>query len=206
MNGRIVVVYGNLVIAATNGEVVQNSIGYCLRSDGARLLCEIIRVRGQLADLQVFEETRGLKVGDEVEFQDKMLSVVLGPGLLGQIYDGLQNPLPQLAEQVGYFLEPGKYIHGLPTDTLWQFTPTSQVGQTVTAGQTLGTVPEGEFTHCIMAPFTLQGKWTVEKIAEPGEYTIENEIAVLVNAAGQNQTVSMQQSWPTAVLCPQSRW
>jgi len=199
VNGRIVVVYGNLVIAATNGEVVQNSIGYCLRSDGARLLCEIIRVRGQLADLQVFEETRGLKVGDEVEFHDEMLSVILGPGLLGQIYDGLQNPLPQLAEQVGYFLEPGKYIHGLPTDTLWQFTPTSQVGQTVTAGQTLGTVPEGEFTHCIMAPFTLQGKWTIEKIAEPGEYTIENEIAVLVNAAGQNQTVSMQQSWPTKI-------
>ncbi len=199
MNGRIVVVYGNLVVAATNGEVVQNSIGYCLRSDGARLLCEIIRVRGQLADLQVFEETRGLKVGDEVEFHDEMLSVVLGPGLLGQIYDGLQNPLPKLAEEVGYFLEPGKYIPGLSTETQWQFTPTSEVGQTMTAGQTLGTVPEGIFTHRIMAPFTLPGKWTIEKIAKPGSYTIEDEIAVLVDASGQRQMVTMQQTWPTKI-------
>jgi len=199
VNGKIVVVYGNLVIAETHSQVVQNSIGYCLRSDGARLLCEIIRVRGRLADLQVFEETRGLKVGDEVEFHDEMLSVVLGPGLLGQIYDGLQNPLPKLAEQVGYFLEPGKYIHGLPTDTQWEFTPTSQVGQTVTAGQTLGTVPEGLFTHRIMVPFTLKGKWTVEKIVEPGEYTIEKEIAVLVDTAGKSQSVTMQQNWPTKI-------
>ena len=205
MNGRIVVVYGNLVIAETHSQVVQNSIGYCLRSDGARLLCEIIRVRGRLADLQVFEETRGLKVGDEVEFHDEMLSVVLGPGLLGQIYDGLQNPLPKLAEQVGYFLEPGKYIHGLPTDTQWEFTPTSQVGQNVTAGQTLGTVPEGLFTHRIMVPFTLRGKWTVEKIVEPGEYTIEKEIAVLVDSAGKSQSVTMQQNWPTKIPLNLSR-
>ena len=92
---------------------MQNSLAYCLRSDGVRLLSEVIRVRGRLADLQVFEETRGLRVGDEVELRDEMFSVVLGPGLLGKIYDGLQNPLPELAEQVGYFLKPGAYIHGL---------------------------------------------------------------------------------------------
>ena len=107
MNARIVAVFGNLVIAETNGRVVQNSLAYCLRSDGVRLMSEVIRVRGRLADLQVFEETRGLRVGDAVELRDEMLSVVLGPGLLGRIYDGLQNPLPELAEQVGYFLQPG---------------------------------------------------------------------------------------------------
>ena len=108
MNGRIVAVFGNMVVAETDGEVVQNSVGYCCREDGARLLSEVIRVRGRCVDLQVFEETRGLKIGDTVEFQEDMLSVELGPGLLGQIYDGLQNPLPQLAEQEGFFLKPGK--------------------------------------------------------------------------------------------------
>ena len=108
-----------MVVAEARGEVVQNSIGYCCRADGARLLSEVIRIRGRCVDLQVFEETRGLKISDPVEFQEQMLSVTLGPGLLGQIYDGLQNPLPQLAEAMGesddpndkFFLQPGKYIH-----------------------------------------------------------------------------------------------
>ena len=107
MTGRIVAVYGNMVIAEARGQVVKNSVGYCCRSDGAKLLSEVIRIRGRLADLQVFEETRGLRVGDPVEFRKEMLSVVLGPGLLGQIYDGLQNPLPQVAEKEGFHLTPG---------------------------------------------------------------------------------------------------
>ena len=106
-----------MVIAETTGRVVQNSVGYCCRGDGARLLSEVIRVRGRLADLQVFEETRGLRVGDAVEFREEMLSVALGPGLLGQVYDGLQNPLYQLAEQEGFFLKPGVYIPALAADT-----------------------------------------------------------------------------------------
>jgi len=105
VNTRIAAVNGNLVIAETDGRVVQNSLGYCVRSDGVKLLSEVIRVRGHRVDLQVFEETRGLKVGDTVELREEMLSVVLGPGLLGKIYDGLQNPLPELAEQVGWFLQ-----------------------------------------------------------------------------------------------------
>ena len=112
MNAKIVAIYGNLVIAQTSGRVVQNSVGYCVRSDGTKLLSEVIRVRGQLADLQVFEETRGLRLGDMVEFSGEMLSVTLGPGLLGQIYDGLQNPLPAVAKEAGFFLKPGLYIHG----------------------------------------------------------------------------------------------
>ena len=199
MKGKIVAVYGNLVIAETSGQVVQNSIGHCHRSDGAELLSEVIRVRGKLADLQVFEETRGLRVGDTVEFQEQMLSVVLGPGLLGQIYDGLQNPLPQLAEEVGFFLEPGKYIHGLDTEKTWDFTPTVAPGDTVAAADTLGTVPEGIFTHRVMAPFTLHEKWTIESIVEPGSYNVEKEIAVLTNQTGDRQTVTMQQFWPVKV-------
>ena len=199
MNGRIIAIFGNLVIAQTEGRVVQNSVGYCVRADGTKLLSEVIRIRGSLADLQVFEETRGLKHGDMVEFTENMLSVTLGPGLLGQIYDGLQNPLPAVAKEVGFFLKPGLYIHGLPTDTQWEFTPIVAVGDTISAGDTLGTVPEGIFTHKIMATFTLQGQWIVESIVEQGSYTIEKEIAVLKNSSGEAHSVTMQQTWPVKV-------
>lgn len=196
MNARIVAVFGNLVIAETDGRVVQNSLAYCVRSDGVRLMSEVIRVRGQLADLQVFEETRGLRVGDPVELRDEMLSVVLGPGLLGKIYDGLQNPLPELAEQVGFFLQPGVYIHGLSLDHQWDFTPVAEPGDVVLAGDPLGTVPEGEFTHQIMVPLAWRGEYTVEKVTAAGRYTVEQEIAVLAGADGQKRAVTMQQDWP----------
>lgn len=199
MNGRIVAVYGNLVIAETEARVVQNSVGHCVHSDQRRLLCEVVRVRGQLADLQVFEETRGLRVGDPVEFQDEMLSVVLGPGLLGQIYDGLQNPLPEVARQAGFFLQPGIYVHGLSTATRWPFTPAAEFGASLVAGDRLGTVPEGMFTHEITVPFRWRGRFRLEKIAPAGSYTIEDEIAVLVDAEGNRHTATMQQTWPVKV-------
>ncbi|HBO43368.1 MAG TPA: V-type ATP synthase subunit A [Planctomycetaceae bacterium] len=196
VNTRIVAVFGNLVIAETDGRIVQNSLGYCIRSDGTRLLSEVIRVRGQRADLQVFEETRGLKVGDPVELREEMLSVVLAPGLLGKIYDGLQNPLPELAAKVGYFLQPGVYIHGVSTEQKWAFTPVAKPGDAVEPGDVLGTVPEGEFTHRIMTPFAWRGRFTVEKIAPAGDYTVEHEIAVLVDAEGNRHVATMQQNWP----------
>ena len=196
MNGRIVAVFGNMVVAEADGRVVQNSVGYCCRGDGARLLSEVIRIRGRMADLQVFEETRGLKVGDQVEFRDAMLSVTLGPGLLGQIYDGLQNPLPKLAAQSGYFLKPGLYIEGLPTDRPWTFTPSAKPGDAVQAGDTLGTVPEGIFDHRLMVPFALTGELKVVRLAPPGDHTIATEIAVLTDASGREHSVTMQQTWP----------
>lgn len=199
VKGKIIAVYGNLVIAEADGRIVQNSIAHCLREDDTRLLCEVIRVRGRMVDLQVFEETRGLKVGNIVEFYDQMFSVVLGPGLLGQIYDGLQNPLPALAEQEGFFLTPGKYIHGLPTDRKWEFTPAAQVGDKVEAADTLGTVPEGIFTHNIMVPFGLRGEFTIESIAGKGEYTIEDEIVKLKDFSGNEHSVTMQQNWPVKI-------
>jgi len=185
-----------MVIAETSGRVVQNSVGYCCRSDGARLLSEVIRVRGRLADLQVFEETRGLKIGDVVEFREEMLSVTLGPGLLGQVYDGLQNPLYRLAEQEGFFLKPGVYIAALPAEKTWTFTPKVQAGATVGAADTLGTVPEGIFEHQIMAPFNAGRGLKVARIADPGDYSIEEEIAVLTDEAGSRHSVTMTQTWP----------
>jgi len=205
VDGKIVAVFGNLVVAESDGRIVQNSIGLCRRSDGAELLSEVVRVRGQLADLQVFEETRGLQVGDTVRFQDKMLSVALGPGLLGQIYDGLQNPLPRLAAEVGYFLKPGLYIHALTTDTEWEYTPSARPGDTVRAGDTLGTVPEKLFTHRIMVPFGWRGEYTVESVAGAGNYTVEQEIALLKNGSGQSRSVTMQQEWPVKMVLNCSR-
>ncbi len=199
MTGRIVAVYGNLVIAESDGRVVQNSVGYCVRGDGTRLLAEVVRVRDSLADLQVFEETRGLKVGDLVEFRREMLSVALGPGLLGQVYDGLQNPLPRLAEQVGFFLQPGIYIHGLDAQRKWTFTPKIEPGAAVEAGDAVGSVPEGIFEHPIMVPFGWKGRLTVERVAPAGDYTIEDEVAVVRDEQGQSRSVTMQQNWPVKI-------
>ena len=194
-----------MVTAEADDEVTQNSVAYCCRSDGRRLLSEVIRIRGGQADLQVFEETVGLRVGDAVEFSEDMLSVVLGPGLLGQVFDGLQNPLHEVAEQEGFFLTPGVYIHALATDRKWQFAPTAKAGAAIEAGDTLGTVPEGIFSHQIMANFDLEGSWRLEKLAPAGEYTIEDEIAVIKSDDGQTQTITMQQNWPVKLPLNVSR-
>ncbi|MHC4352809.1 MAG: V-type ATP synthase subunit A [Planctomycetota bacterium] len=196
MKGRIKAVFGNMVVAQTEGRVIKNAVGYCVRGDGTKLLCEIIRVRGDSVDLQIFEETRGLRVGDVVEFQDQMLSAALGPGLLGQIYDGLQNPLPKLAEQAGFFLEPGNYIHALDTERTWNWTPKVQAGAVVQAADTLGSVPESIFEHNIMVPFGWEGQYTVQSVAESGSYPIVKEIAVLTDASGNERSVTMEQNWP----------
>ncbi len=196
MNAKIVAVFGNLVIAKVDGRIVQNSLAYCIRSDGVRLMSEVIRVRGNRADLQVFEETRGLRVGDPVELQEEMLSVVLGPGLLGRIYDGLQNPLPELAEQVGFFLQPGYYIHGLSLEKEWDFAPVVQPGDVVAAGDPLGTVPEAEFKHRIMVPLAWRGEYAVQTVVPAGRYTIDQQIAQLTGPDGQKHAVTMQQTWP----------
>lgn len=185
-----------MVVAETTGRVVKNGIAYCNRSDGARLLAEIIRVRGNMADLQVFEETRGLRVGDIVDFQENMISAVLGPGLLGQIYDGLQNPLPRYAEKTGNFLTPGTSLYPLDIERKWEWTPAVKTGDTVFSGDSLGNVPESIFKHPIMVPFSWAGELKVEWIAEARECTIEEKIAILTNPEGKRQDVKMRQHWP----------
>jgi V/A-type H+-transporting ATPase subunit A len=196
VKGRIKAVFGNMVVAQTADRVVKNAVGYCVRGDGVKLLCEVIRVRGDSVDLQIFEETRGLRVGDTVEFQEDMLSAVLGPGLLGQIYDGLQNPLPRLADKVGFFLEPGNYMHALDTERKWDWTPKVKAGDVVEAGGTLGSVPESIFEHNVMVPFAWEGQYTVQSVAEPGSYPVVHEIATLTDASGGEHSVTMEQTWP----------
>ena len=193
--GRIVAVSGPLITAAFESPVLQNEVGYAL-VDGLRLKAELIRVRGDYADLQVFEDTTGLYVGGRVEFTGEMLSVELGPGLLGQVVDGLQNPLPRLAEVSGYFLPRGKYLEPLDRDLRWAFTPRARVGDEVRAGDTLGTVPEGIVEHRVMVPFAFPGAWTVSELAGPGEFTVTDVVATLTDERGRTREVAMLQRWP----------
>jgi len=183
--GTITGVNGNMITVAFTGAVAQNEVGYAevVGSTGSlRLMAEIVRVRGRHVDMQVFEDTRDLAVGNPVSFTGNLLAAELGPGLLKQIYDGLQNPLPQLAAQCGFFLQRGITLNALDREALWVFTPKAKPGDRVSAAETLGTVPEGIFTHRIMVPFTFQGQWTVRSVAPAGSYRITDTIAVLADA------------------------
>lgn len=204
--GKVVSINGNLVSVEFDGNVSMNEICYVFVGDTA-LKSEVIRIKGNIAQVQVYEMTDGIQCGDTVEFTGDMLSADLGPGLLGQIYDGLQNPLPVLAQQAGWFLERGIYADGLNTEKKWEFTPTAQVGNIVRAGEYIGTVPEGPFTHKIFVPFYLLGNYTVKSIAEKGEYTVKETIAVLTDERGREIPVSMSFKWPVkrAVKCYSER-
>ena len=204
--GRVVSINGNLVSVEFNGDVSMNEICYVL-TDGTALKSEVIRIRGDIAQIQVYEMTNGIKCGDEVEFTGDMLSAELGPGLLGQIYDGLQNPLPILAEQAGWFLERGVYVDALNTEKKWEFTPTAKVGDTLRAGEYIGTVPEGPFKHKIFVPFYLLGNYTVKSIKAKGEYTVKETVAVITDERGHDIPLTMSFKWPVkrAVRCYSER-
>jgi V/A-type H+-transporting ATPase subunit A len=193
--GKIIGVNGNLLKVEFNKPVIQNEVAYACIGE-LRLKAEVIRIRGNNAELQVFEDTVGVKVGDPVEFTGALLSVELGPGLLTQVFDGLQNPLPALAEECGFFLQRGKYLKPLPRDKNWAYTPKLNVGDIVTAGDTIGTIPEGMFDHRVMVPFGLRGKWTVEKVTPAGEYTVEEVVAVLKDDKGNTKEATIMQIWP----------
>ena len=204
--GKVVSINGNLVSVEFHGDVSMNEICF-VKVDNTALKSEVIRIRGNIAQIQVYEMTDGIKCGDEVEFSGDMLSAELGPGLLGQVYDGLQNPLPVLAEQAGWFLERGIYADGLNYEKKWSFTPTAKVGDVLRAGEYFGTVPEGAFTHKILVPFYLLGKYTVKSIAEAGEYNVKETIAVVTDERGREIPLSMSFKWPVkrAVRCYSER-
>ena len=188
-------VNGNLIRVTFDQPVMLNEVGYA-RFAGKMLKAEIVRIRGKQCWLQVFEDTAGLKVGGEVAFSRELLSVELGPGLLTSVYDGLQNPLPQLAEKCGYFLERGEYIDGLDREKKWDFTPTAKEGDELRAGDAVGTVPEGQFTHRIMVPFGWRGTFTLKEISEAITCTVDTVIAKVANADGELREIKLYQSWP----------
>ena len=203
--GKITGVNGNMVTVAFDGAVAQNEVGYAILGD-VRVMAEIVRVRNGLCDMQVFDSTNGLEIGGTVEFTGDLLSVELGPGLLGMVYDGLQNPLSELAEEAskksfedGFFLQRGMYLNGLSRTAKWKWTPSAKPGAELTAGEEIGWVPEGIFRHKIMVPFSLRGRYAVKSVAPEGEYGVDGEIAVLTDSAGRDVPVKMLQRWPVKV-------
>ena len=195
ITGTVTGVNGNLVSVHVDGSVRKNEVGYIL-VDGKRLKGEIIRVGNGTVDMQIYEMTQGIKVGDRAEFTGELMSVELGPGLLTQIYDGLQNPLPDLAKKCGFFLERGEYLDPIPNKD-WAFTPVVKAGDIVRPGDTIGTVPEGLFQHHIMVPFGLSNEdWTVVSIVPEGVYNVHDQIAVIKNDKGKEESLRMVFSWP----------
>ncbi|MBR2705634.1 MAG: V-type ATP synthase subunit A [Mogibacterium sp.] len=200
--GYVAGVNGNLIKVDFDGSVRKNEVGYILVGD-KRLKGEVIRINNGEVSMQIYEMTDGIKVGDPVEFTGELMSVDLGPGLLTQVFDGLQNPLPELAEQCGFFLERGVYLDAIP-DRDWEFTPKVKIGDRVQAGSTVGTVPEGLFTHHIMVPFTLKGTdWTVDSIKSAGTYNVHDTVCTIVNGKGEKRDLTMIFTQPVkqAVKC-----
>ena len=193
--GKVTGIVSNLVTVEVNGPVAENELCYITIGD-TKLLAEVIKVKGKNASVQVFESTRGLKNGDSVEFEGRMLEVTLGPGLMSSVYDGLQN---NLATMESVFLKRGEYTSPLDHDKLWDFTPIAKPGDKVTAADWLGEVKEGWLPHKIMVPFSFKGDYTVKSVAAAGQYNIDHAIAVLTSTDGEEVPVTMVQKWPVKV-------
>lgn len=202
-NGKVVSVSESLVgVAYHEGAVINGEVAFILIEDGKKLKSEVIEVKsGDIAYLQVFEDTTWVKVGDNVTFSGLPLTVKLGPGILGSVTDGLQNPLYELAK-IEWFLERGLVVNPLDTNVKWHFTPEVKTGDKVIAGEAIGSVPEKIFKHKIFVPLDLNGKYTIEKIVPEGDYTIEDEIAVIKDDSGNTISLTMTFDWPVKQSMP----
>ena len=190
--GTVTGIIANLAIIKVDGPVSQNEVCY-LRHKDTSLMAEVIKIRSGYAYAQVFESTRGIKVGTPVAFVGHLLEATLGPGILSRNYDGLMHDLGTMS---GIFLQRGEYTDALDKNKLWKFQPLAQPGDTVQAGSWLGEVRENAVPHRIMVPFMWQGSFTVQSVAPEGEYRVEDEIATLSDASGRQLKVTMTQQWP----------
>lgn len=193
--GKVTGIVSNLVTVQVDGPVAENELCFIKLGDTS-LMAEVIKVKGDKASVQVFESTRGLKNGDTVEFEGRMLEATLGPGLLSSVYDGLQNDLTTMT---GVFLKRGEYTDPLNHEKEWEYTPIAKPGDKVIAADWLGEVKEGWLPHKIMVPFSFKGEYTVKEMAPAGTYNIDKTIAVLTNEDGEDVNVCMYQKWPVKV-------
>ncbi|MGP1581666.1 MAG: V-type ATP synthase subunit A [Porphyromonas endodontalis] len=191
-------IVSNLVTVEVDGPVSQNEICF-ITVGGTRLMSEVIKIIGAKVFVQVFESTRGMKVGDVAEFAGHMLEVTLGPGLLSKNFDGLQNDLDKMD---GVFLQRGTYTYPLEQDKLWEYKPLAQVGDLVEAGDWLGEVDENYQPHKIMVPFVFEGQYKVVSLKPAGKYRADEEIAVLEDKNGEKHSVTMIQKWPVKKAIP----
>lgn len=193
--GKVVGIVANLVTIVVDGPVGQNEICY-IDLKGVKLMAEVIKITGNIASVQVFESTRGLYVGCTAEFMGRMLEVTLGPGMLSKNYDGLQNDLDKLT---GVYLQRGEYTYPLDKEKKWHFKPIAKVGDDVQAAGWLGEVLEGWIPHKIMVPFDFKGSAKIKSIVSEGDYTVLDEIAVIVNENGDERKLTMTMKWPVKV-------
>lgn len=188
-------VFGNLIEVTVEGHIRQGEVAtVCVGQE--RLKAEVIEIQGAKAKLQVFEDTRGVMQGTAVLFSGDLLEAELGPGLLSAVFDGLQNPLEDLAKHAGTFLPRGVYLPALDRQMHWDFQPTAAVGAKVRAGDEVGFVHEHRFRHSIMVPFALKGSYTIKALTEEGSYNVDHVVAELEGEKGEKVSVTMVQKWP----------
>ena len=190
--GRVNGIISNIVIVKADGPVAQNEICYVWTGD-TKMMAEVIKVIGDDAYVQVYDSTRGLKIGDRVEFEGHLLEATLAPGLLSRNYDGLQNDLEKMDS---LFIERGSITDPIDFDKTWEFTPLAKAGDKVSAASWLGEVKEQWIPHKIMVPFTMTGSYTVKSVAAAGSYKVTDTVAVLTDAEGGDHEVTMVQRWP----------
>ncbi len=190
--GRVNGIISNIVIVKADGAVGQNEICYVYCGE-TKVMAEVIKVVGDAAYVQVFDSTRGLKIGDKVEFEGHMLEATLAPGILSRNYDGLQNDLEKMD---GLFIERGSMTEAVDFEKKWEFTPIAKVGDSVVAAEWLGEVKEQWVSHKIMVPFVMEGSFTVKSVVAAGEYKITDTIAVITDEAGTDHNITMVQKWP----------
>ena len=197
--GRVNGIISNIVIVKADGAVGQNEICYVYCGD-TRMMAEVIKVIGDDAYVQVYDSTRGLKIGDKVEFVGHMLEATLAPGLLSRNYDGLQNDLEKMD---GLFINRGSITEPIDFEKKWEFSPLAKAGDKVTAGDWLGQVKEQWVDHKIMVPFIMQGAYTVKSVVAQGEYKVTDTIAVVTDKDGNEYNITMVQKWPVkqAIRC-----
>lgn len=193
--GRMIKAFGNLLHVEFEGNIRQGEVCMVRIGGGTSLRAEVIEIVGNIAKVQVFEDTRGVRLHTPVEFSSHLLEAELGPGLLTSIVDGLQNPLEKVADATGLFLSRGVYLPPLDRSKHWDFQPTAKVGDTVARGDYLGYVMEGRFHHQIMVPFTHFGQYTINWMIKPGSYTIDTVVARAVDEKGGEHHFTMMQKW-----------
>ncbi len=193
--GKVVKAFGNLLDVEFQGDIRQGEVAMIRIGGGVSLKAEVIEIVGNVAKIQVFEDTRGVRLNTSVEFSSHLLEAELGPGLLTSIFDGLQNPLEKVADATGLFLSRGVYIQPLDRTRHWDFHPTAKQGDVVKRGDSLGYTMEGRFHHEIMVPFTFFGEYTINWMIKPGSYTLDTVVARVVDDKGGEHNITMIQKW-----------
>jgi V/A-type H+-transporting ATPase subunit A len=193
--GRVIKAFGNLLQVEFEGNIRQGEVAM-VHSNDVKLKAEVIEILGNEAKIQVFEDTKGIKLNSQVSFTGDLLEAELGPGLLSSIFDGLQNPLVNVANVAGFFLPRGLYLSALDRHRHWDFEPTAKVGDELIRGETIGTTHEGRFIHRIMIPFSHYGTYKLTWVISPGSYNVDTVIAKAVDEAGKEHSFTMVQKWP----------